>query len=211
MNAKSYSRYEIEIASTVKPFWWEANFSIRPLNNVNLKMNISISTPDERPSLLKGHISGAKGVTSRAGYHCIPFLFFSERVEKRVAILEQKEHTSVTKRTKVTTTSNQEYNVDKRVWSPTMAAGDVPHTPKTDPEVGRPWQQPNQSVHFHQLLKWVILVVLLKFDNFKMINVKSGFCGYISFLINDNHFLLVSMQSINQLLISLTLILSYES
>ena len=30
-----------------------------------------ISTPDERPPLLKGHISDAKGVASQEGFHCI--------------------------------------------------------------------------------------------------------------------------------------------
>ena len=43
----------------------------RPLDNVNLNMNISISTPDERPPLLKGHFSDAKEVASQEGFHCI--------------------------------------------------------------------------------------------------------------------------------------------
>ena len=34
----------------------------RPLDNVYLNMNVLISTPDERPPLLKGHFSDAKGV-----------------------------------------------------------------------------------------------------------------------------------------------------
>ena len=42
----------------------------RSLDNVNLNINVLISTPDERPPLLKGHISGAKGVTSQEGFHC---------------------------------------------------------------------------------------------------------------------------------------------
>ena len=42
----------------------------RPLDNVNLNINVLISTPDERPPLLKGHFSGAKGVASREGIHC---------------------------------------------------------------------------------------------------------------------------------------------
>ena len=42
----------------------------RPLDNVNLDINVLISTPDERPSLLKGHLSGAKGVASQEGFHC---------------------------------------------------------------------------------------------------------------------------------------------
>ena len=43
----------------------------RPLDNVNLNINVLISTPDERPSLLKGHFSSAKGVASQEGFHCI--------------------------------------------------------------------------------------------------------------------------------------------
>ena len=43
----------------------------RPLDNVNLNINVLISTPDKRPPLLKGHISGAKGVASQEGFHCI--------------------------------------------------------------------------------------------------------------------------------------------
>ena len=34
----------------------------RPLYNVNLNINVLISTPDERPPLLKGYFSRAKGV-----------------------------------------------------------------------------------------------------------------------------------------------------
>ena len=41
-----------------------------PLDNVNLNINVLIATPDERPPLLKGHISGAKGVASQEGFHC---------------------------------------------------------------------------------------------------------------------------------------------
>ena len=40
--------------------------------NVNLKMHLLISTPDERPPLLKDHFSDAKGVTSQEGFHCKP-------------------------------------------------------------------------------------------------------------------------------------------
>ena len=43
----------------------------RPLDNVNLNINVLISTPDERPPLLKGHFSDAKGVASQEGFHCI--------------------------------------------------------------------------------------------------------------------------------------------
>ena len=41
----------------------------RPLDNVNLNINVLISTPDERPPLLKGHFSGVKGVASQEGFH----------------------------------------------------------------------------------------------------------------------------------------------
>ena len=41
----------------------------RPLDNVNLNINVLISTPDERRPLLKGHFSGAKGVASQKGFH----------------------------------------------------------------------------------------------------------------------------------------------
>ena len=43
----------------------------RPLHNVNLNINVLISTPDERPSLLKGHFFRAKGVASQKAFHCI--------------------------------------------------------------------------------------------------------------------------------------------
>ena len=42
----------------------------RPLDYVNLNINVLISTPDERPPLLKGHFSDAKGVASQEGFHC---------------------------------------------------------------------------------------------------------------------------------------------
>ena len=42
----------------------------RPIDNVNLNINVLISTPGERPSLLKGHFSDAKGVASQEGFHC---------------------------------------------------------------------------------------------------------------------------------------------
>ena len=41
-----------------------------PLDNVNTNTNVLISTPDERPPLLKGHFSDAKGVASQEGFHC---------------------------------------------------------------------------------------------------------------------------------------------
>ena len=43
----------------------------RPIDNVNLKINVLISTPDARPPLLKGHFSDAKGMASQEGFHCI--------------------------------------------------------------------------------------------------------------------------------------------
>ena len=41
----------------------------RPLVTVNLNIDILISTPDERPLILKGHISTVKGVASQKGFH----------------------------------------------------------------------------------------------------------------------------------------------
>ena len=38
-----------------------------PLNNVNLNINVLTSTPDKRPALLKGHISGTKEVAPQEG------------------------------------------------------------------------------------------------------------------------------------------------
>ena len=46
----------------------------RPLDNVNLNINVLISTPAERPSLLKGHFFDAKGVASQEGFHCMYIL-----------------------------------------------------------------------------------------------------------------------------------------
>ena len=43
----------------------------RPLDNVNLNINVLISTPNERPPLLKGHLPYAKGVDSQEGLHCM--------------------------------------------------------------------------------------------------------------------------------------------
>ena len=43
----------------------------RPLDNVNLNINVLITTSDERPPLLKGHFSAAEGVASQEGFHCI--------------------------------------------------------------------------------------------------------------------------------------------
>ena len=41
----------------------------RPLDSVNLNIIVSISTPDERPFLLKGHYFGEKGLASQEGFH----------------------------------------------------------------------------------------------------------------------------------------------
>ena len=46
----------------------------RPLDNVNININVLISTPDEKPPLLKGNFSDAKGVASQEGFHCIQFI-----------------------------------------------------------------------------------------------------------------------------------------
>ena len=46
----------------------------RPLNNVNLNINVLILKLDEKPPLLKGHFSDAKGVASQEGFHCIQFI-----------------------------------------------------------------------------------------------------------------------------------------
>ena len=43
----------------------------RLLVNINLNINVLISTPDKRPPLLKGHFSYAKGVASQEGFYCI--------------------------------------------------------------------------------------------------------------------------------------------
>ena len=43
----------------------------RPLDNVNLHINVLIFTPDKRPPLLKGHFSDAKGVASQEGFYYI--------------------------------------------------------------------------------------------------------------------------------------------
>ena len=39
----------------------------RAYDDVNLNINVLISTPVERPPLLKGHFSGAKGVAHKRG------------------------------------------------------------------------------------------------------------------------------------------------
>ena len=63
-------------ATTVKPLLrghpdWRPPPLERPLDNVNLNINVLISTPDERTSLLKGHFSDAKWVASQEGFHYI--------------------------------------------------------------------------------------------------------------------------------------------
>ena len=47
-----------------------------PFVNLNLNINVLISTPDERQPLLKGHFSGVKGVASQEGFHCNHFHFY---------------------------------------------------------------------------------------------------------------------------------------
>ena len=43
----------------------------RPRDNVNLNVNVLISTPDERSPLLKSHFSGEKMLVSQEGFYCI--------------------------------------------------------------------------------------------------------------------------------------------
>ena len=61
----------------------------RPLDNVNLKINVLIFIPDERPPLLKGHFSDAKGVASQEGFHCttkhITLLFIVQSLHRNPA------------------------------------------------------------------------------------------------------------------------------
>ena len=53
----------------------------RPLDNVNLNINVLIITPDQRPPLLKGHFSYAKGVASQEGFHCTcMYLFYINKI-----------------------------------------------------------------------------------------------------------------------------------
>ena len=53
----------------------------RLLDNVNLNINVLISTSDERPPLLKGQFSGTKGVASQEGLHCIT-IFHETKFDK---------------------------------------------------------------------------------------------------------------------------------
>ena len=43
------------------------------MDSLNITTNVLISIPDKRPSLLKGHISGARGVASQEGFRCTEF------------------------------------------------------------------------------------------------------------------------------------------
>ena len=43
----------------------------RPRNDMYLNINLYNYTPDERPPLSKGHISGVKGVASQQGLHSV--------------------------------------------------------------------------------------------------------------------------------------------
>ena len=52
----------------------------RPLDTVNININVLISTPDERPPLLKGHISAAKGVASQEGFHCTEIIWSTSKI-----------------------------------------------------------------------------------------------------------------------------------
>ena len=53
-----------------------------PLNNVNLNINVLISTPGGRPPLLKGHFSEANRVASQEGFHCILGTISKSKIEK---------------------------------------------------------------------------------------------------------------------------------
>ena len=46
-----------------------------PLSTVILSISVLISNPDKRHPLLKGHISGAKGVPSQEGFHYILYIY----------------------------------------------------------------------------------------------------------------------------------------
>ena len=61
-----------------------------PLDNVNLNINVLISTPDEKPPLLKGHFSDAKGVASQEG----SIVFNSDRSQFKLRSLHEKQITS---------------------------------------------------------------------------------------------------------------------
>ena len=63
----------------------------RPLDNVNLNINLLISTPDERPPLLKGHFSDAKVVASQEGFHCIALPLLSASFVRLVKMLADSE------------------------------------------------------------------------------------------------------------------------
>ena len=51
----------------------------RPLDTVNLNINLSISTYEGRPPLLKDHFSGVKWVALQEGFHCSIFATFINR------------------------------------------------------------------------------------------------------------------------------------
>ena len=61
----------------------------RPLDNVNLNINVLISTPDEKPPLLKGHFSDANGVASQEG----STVFNSDRSQFKLRSLHEKQIT----------------------------------------------------------------------------------------------------------------------
>ena len=57
----------------------------RPLDTINLNINVLISTPDERPPILKGNFSGTKGLASKEGFHLMK-KYSIICVEKKIAI-----------------------------------------------------------------------------------------------------------------------------
>ena len=61
----------------------------RPLDNVNMNINVLISTPEEKPPLLKGHFSDAKGWSHKKG----STVFNSYRSHFKLRSLHEKEIT----------------------------------------------------------------------------------------------------------------------
>ena len=84
---------KIQINSTVEPLLRDHPDERpppleRPLDNVNLNINVFISTPNKRPPLLKGHFSDAKGVASQEGFHC-----YMQIAEKSTGEIKTNVHT----------------------------------------------------------------------------------------------------------------------
>ena len=60
-----------------------------PLDNINLNINVLISTPDEKPPLLKGHFLMRKGCPHKRG----STVFNSDRSQFKLRPLHEKEIT----------------------------------------------------------------------------------------------------------------------